>query len=341
VMEGSLRQSGTKLRVAVQLVDSASGANLWAETFERAFHPEAVFELQDDLVPRIVSTVADQHGILPRSVNDAIRNKSDAQLSPYEALFRVFSLHERMTPEEYTAARDLLERVVRDGPDQGDCWAMLATLYCDEYMFGFAGRPDPLGRALAAAQRGVGLAPASSLASQALAQALFFRRERQAFRPVAERTITLNPMDGATVAFMGILLAFAGDWERGCAVADSAMNLHPNFPGWYRLAETFNTYRTHDYRAAIDSALRIQMPGYFWISLMCAASFGQLGELAAAEKALAELLAVRPDFSRKAREELGKWFEPDLVDHFLDGLGRAGLAVAGEPKIESGKPGAE
>ena len=75
VMEGSLRQAGTKLRLAVQLVDAVSGAHLWAETYERTFSPESVFELQDDLVPRIVSTVADQYGILPRSMSEVLRNK--------------------------------------------------------------------------------------------------------------------------------------------------------------------------------------------------------------------------------------------------------------------------
>ena len=37
VMEGSLRQAGTKLRLAVQLVDAVSGAHLWAENYERTF----------------------------------------------------------------------------------------------------------------------------------------------------------------------------------------------------------------------------------------------------------------------------------------------------------------
>ena len=64
VMEGSLRQAGTRLRIAVQLVDASSGAHLWADTYDRSFSPEAVFELQDDLVPRIVSTVADWYGVL-------------------------------------------------------------------------------------------------------------------------------------------------------------------------------------------------------------------------------------------------------------------------------------
>ncbi len=153
------------------------------------------------------------------------------------------------------------------------------------------------------------------------------RGERQAFRPVAERTIALNPMDGATLAFMGILLACAGDWEHGCAVADSAMRLNPHFPGWYWLGTIFNAYRTRDYRAAIDAALRIQMPGYFWAPFTCAAAFGQLGERQAAQKALEELLAIRPDFAKTVREELGKWFEPELVEHFVDGLRKAGLEI--------------
>jgi TolB-like protein len=338
VMEGSVRQAGSAIRLAVQLVDATTGAHVWAETFERAFRPDEIFALQDELVPRIVSTVADQHGILPRSISAAIRKKSDEQLGPYEAVFRVFSLHETMTAREHAACRDLLERVVRDAPDAADCWAMLATLYSDEDWFGFNLRPDPLGRAATAAQRAAELAPASALATQALAQSLFMRHEWQAFRPVAERTIALNPMDGATTALMGILLACTGDWERGCAVADSAMRLHPNFPGWYWLATLFNTYRTRDYRAAIDAALRIQMPDYFWTSIVLAAAYGQLGEREAAQKALRELLAVRPNLAATARQELEKWFEPALIEHFLEGLNKAGLAHATSNATQATSP---
>src|SRR3984885_367902 len=50
VMEGSLRQAGSRLRIAVQLVDALSGAHLWAETYDRAFQAEGVFELQDKVV---------------------------------------------------------------------------------------------------------------------------------------------------------------------------------------------------------------------------------------------------------------------------------------------------
>lgn len=73
VMEGSLRQTGTQLRVTVQLVDAVTGAHLWAETYERGFGPESAFVTQDELVPRIVATIADVHGILPRSMSAVLR----------------------------------------------------------------------------------------------------------------------------------------------------------------------------------------------------------------------------------------------------------------------------
>jgi hypothetical protein len=37
LLEGSLRQAGNKLRITVQLVDTNSGAHLWAETFDRVW----------------------------------------------------------------------------------------------------------------------------------------------------------------------------------------------------------------------------------------------------------------------------------------------------------------
>jgi non-specific serine/threonine protein kinase len=334
VMEGSLRQAGSQIRVAVQLVDAVSGAHLWAETFDRSFEPDDIFELQDQLVPRIVSTVADQHGVLVHSMSALIRSKNDTELSAHEAALCVFGFHERMTPEEHARVRAILERAVKQAPDDSDCWAMLATVYTDEHMFGFNVLPDPLGRAQAAARRAVELSPTSALASQALAQSFFFRKELDACRPVAERTIALNPMDGAIGAFIGLLLALSGDWERGCAVADAARRLNPHFPGWYWLAPAFNAYHKGDYREAIAVAKRVNIPGYFWVPATTAAALGQLGDVTDAQAAVRELLAIRPDFGSKARAEFNKWFQPDLVEAYLDGLRKAGLeiSVASEPE---------
>jgi hypothetical protein len=130
VMEGSLRQAGSKLRLAVQLVDAVSGAHLWAENYERAFSPEAVFELQDDLVPTIVSTVADIHGILPRSMSEAVRGRAPEQLNSYEAVVRSFAYFDRVTPDDLPPRDQALTRRSRRRrimPMRGPCWRSCAS----------------------------------------------------------------------------------------------------------------------------------------------------------------------------------------------------------------------
>lgn len=157
---------------------------------------------------------------------------------------------------------------------------------------------------------------------------MFFRKEFPAFRNAAERTIALNPMDGDPAALLGHMMAFAGDWERGCILAEQARGLNPNHPGWHWFPSFFDAYRKKDYRGALDVAFKINMPGFWRTNLALAAAYGQLGEREAAENALKDLLALRSEFVTGIREELAKWWEPELVEHLIEGLRKAGLETA-------------
>ncbi|MDH3528896.1 MAG: protein kinase [Acidobacteriota bacterium] len=325
VLEGSLRQVGTTVRIAVQLVDTATGEHLWAETYDRKFEAERIFEIQDELVARVVSTIADWHGVLVHSMAGSLRNKDKQQFTPEESILYVFGYIERLSPEEHLVARDLLERITEEFPDRGNCWAMLAILYCNEYMYGFNLRPDPLGRALGAAQKAVELEPASYLASQSLAFAFFFRREFAAFERLAKRTITLNSMCGGTIAVLGLFFACSGQWERGCELSREAMELNPHFPGWYRLPFVFNAYRQKDYQEVLSEAQKINIPNYFWTLVMRTAALGHLGESEKAKEALHDLLVSRPDIAGKTPEEFGHWLDAEFVEVLIEGLRKAGF----------------
>jgi len=340
VMEGSIRQAGSRVRIAAQLVDAESGAHLWAESYDRTFSVEAVFDLQDEVVATIVSTVADMNGILPHAMSEALRGRDPDTLTPYEAVLRCFGYLERLDAEEHALVRTALERAVRQAPGDADGWAMLSFVYAEEHKHDFNVLPGSLDRALDAARRAVAAAPSNHLGYHMLAQTLFFRREFGEFKNAAERAIALNPMDGCTVAFMGILLSYAGNWERGCELTARAMKLNPNHPGWYRFALFNDAYRQHDYRGAVEVALRFNMPTYFYTHAVLAAAYGQLGERDAAQRALAALMAQKPGFGAVARRELGKWYvDSRLLDEMLDGLRKAGLALK-KPDTDSGQAGA-
>lgn len=327
VMDGTLRQAGPKLRLAVQLVDATTGAHLWAENYERSFSPETIFELQDDLVPRIVSTIADQYGALVHSMSESLRARSAGQYSAHEAVLRAFGYWERMTPEEHAEVRDILEAAVAVAPDHSDCLAELALIYWHEYAFGYNLRPDPIGRARAAAQRAVASAPTSHFAHCAFATALFFQKDYLAFRAAAERALALNRMDSSTAAILGNMIAYAGDWEYGLGIVERAMQLNPHHAGWYHYVAFCDAYRRRDYRGALTSALKVNMPAYHWPHVYLAAVYGQLGEQQRARAALRELHALVPNFGAMAREEFGKWLDAELTEHLLDGLRKAGLDV--------------
>ncbi len=331
VMHGSLRHAGSILRIVVQLVDVSTGVHLWSQTYNPTFRStdsDDIFALQDDLVPRIVSTVADGNGLLPFSMSEAMRNRAGSTFTPYEAVLRAMGWSYRITPEEHAEVRRILEAAVAEAPGLGECHAFLAVIYAAEFSNGFNPRPDSLGRALATARRAIEAAPSRSYAYNALASVLFFQKDFLAFRPAADRAIALNPMDGSVIAYQGMLIAYSGDWDRGCALVERAMQMNPNYPAWFRFALFNNAYRKGEYGAARDVAFDIDMPGFFQSFASRAAVLGQLGEQEPAQKTLRELLALRPDFATAAREELSKWYKPELVERYVEGLRKAGLEIA-------------
>src|SRR5215475_6620437 len=68
VVEGSIRKGGRALRINAQLVDAASGVQLWAETYNRELGAGGPFETLDDLTDRIVATLAGGHGVIARAM---------------------------------------------------------------------------------------------------------------------------------------------------------------------------------------------------------------------------------------------------------------------------------
>jgi tetratricopeptide (TPR) repeat protein len=132
-------------------------------------------------------------------------------------------------------------------------------------------------------------------------------------------------MDGSTVAFMGALMAYSGDWERGFAIAEPASALNPNHAGWHRVLPFYNAYRKGNYPEALAAALRLNAPGHFSFVAARAAAYGQLGEREAAQKALKEVLVIDPAFATTGRDFYARFLPAEVVERLMEGLRKAGL----------------
>jgi tetratricopeptide (TPR) repeat protein len=270
-------------------------------------------------------------------LGESVRSKSPEQLSPYEAVLRGFSYAERISPEEHAITRDALERAVQLAPTYAYAWAMLSLIIKDEFEFGFNPKPDPLDRMLQAARRAVELDSSGHRGFQALAVAHFNRKEVQAFRTAADRAIALNPMDGCNLAHIGALIAYAGEWERGCNIVERALQLNPNHPGWFWFPLAFNAYRRGDYTGALTYGLKINLPNFLWTHLVQAAIYGQLGQHEEAAKAVQELRRLNPHIEQVVKAGSQRLFDPELTRQLLDGLRKAGLEIPDSQEIASEK----
>ena len=194
----------------------------------------------------------------------------------------------------------------------------------------FNARPDPLDRALAAAQRAVAADPANQMAQFALAQAHYHRKDVGAFRDAAERAIRLNPRSTDMLALAGIFMGYSGDWERGVELTTRAMRLNPHHPGWYRFTSFFDEYRQGHYAEALAIAQKINMRFYWADAHSRALAHAELGHTEAARAAVQELLRLWPDFEAQYYEVgLERWnFRPELVEQVLESTRKAGLHVA-------------
>jgi serine/threonine-protein kinase len=333
LLTGSLRRAGSTLRVTVQVVHRASKAQLWGDSFSRALSDTDAFAVLDHIADHVIAVVADPYGVLVRRFTAVASEKSPDAVTPYEAVLLYYHYHQRPAPDTHLLARQALERASEREPRNADVWACLTYLYLDEDRHAFNPRADALIRALAAGRRATDADPTSANAHHALAEAHFFRGDLGGFRASADRAVSLNRRDGATVAMLGNLMAASGDYARGVELAQHAIACNPYHPGWYLFGTFFEQYRRRAFADALSTAERIDMPMYFVATLVLAVAHAEVGHAKEAEAVGNELRALMPTIERDGPAVMSKWlrYNPELLESFLEGMARAGLVAGSRP----------
>ena len=331
-IEGAVRRAGGVVRVSVQLLDAATGTNMWAESYDRDLGGARIFNIQDDVTDRVVATVADLYGVLVRSMARVVRDWPVEELSAKELVLRVCAYWHQLRPDEHARMRTALERILEREPTHAELWAWLSHLYSNEHAFRLNPLPDSLERARKAAERAVAIDPTCQVGWEALAEASYFARDLEAFRDAAERAMTLNPRNTSTVALMGVLISHSGEWERGCEITRRAMALNPHHAGWYHFPEFFDHYRKGEFDRALETAKRLNMPDDFWVHAVIAAASGRLGGKDEARAALESLRRLLPGYRDELEPTLRLWIiDAALVEQVMEGIAQGEALVGPTP----------
>ena len=330
LVTGSLRRANDRVRVTAQLTKAADATLVWAETYERDLTPTGIFEVQQDIATKAVAAIASlSSGAIARETLGQARGKPPRERSAYECVIRANEIM-AFTAQSHLDIRTCLETAVESEPDYAAAWALLACIHTIEYSQGFNRREgsDPRERALAAAQRAIELAPANPMSRFAMARAAYLKRDLDLFYAEAARALALNPHEPFLLGNLGSWLAFTGRWDQGVTMIRKAIALNPKvYPRWWHAALGMDYYRKGAYRQALAEFNTMNLPNWSWNQIELAYTYGQLGDLENAQKALAKLNEIFSGFDlEKAAMEHRKFsFEQSYIDLAVDGLRKAGV----------------
>jgi len=161
VLEGSVRKSGNRVRISVQLIEVAEGNNLWSERYDREMTD--VFEIQDEISQAIVASLKVRLASQSGSGTDAARplkslvKRYTENLEAYELYLKGrFELY-KMTGEGLRNSRRLFEEAIRLDPNYALAHDGLAYAWYLEGFMGFMAPKEAMPRAKAAVRRAIEL----------------------------------------------------------------------------------------------------------------------------------------------------------------------------------------
>ncbi len=328
VLSGAVRRSADHLRVTTRLLDAKDCTHLWSEEYDRTLTAANVFAVQDEIAALVVGSVGSAEAPLWNSkVQRELRDRRTDSLEAYECVLLSYWVFFNFSSEVHKRARDCLERAVEIDPGYALAWSRLSGMYIQEHKYGWNAGPQPLERALAAAQKAIELDPQNQDAFHKLAMIRYMTEaDFASFYSAADQAIAINPNDAGIVADLGTWMAYSGRWEQGKALVQRAMVLNPRHPRWYHFAFFLDHYRKGEYREALTIVLKMNLPENYMVQAALASTYAQLGEMERAKAALDHVLEIRPTYAEDPRAPfVVRRMPDDLIESLMDGLRKAGL----------------
>ena len=328
VVEGSIRRSGKRIRIAAQLIDAATGAHRWGERYDRQLHD--VFAVQDEVARAIVAIIAAH---VNRAETERALLKPPAAWEAYEYYLRgaeAFFLHySKRTKDSLYEARRLLEQSLAIDPDYARAAAALSETHLHAYYEPYDGdylSPAALDRALELAETAVRLDARLPQARAQLGAILQFKGQHDAALAEFERAFALNPnfFDHRYAH----ILTCAGEPARAIEVLEANTRLDPFAPPIYSCAFMgAANYMLKRYPEAVrwfrEYALRL--PNMHVPHLWLASAYAQLGQIEEARREAAEVLRINPGFTIEGWKCILLYKDPRDIEHRVDGMRKAGL----------------
>jgi serine/threonine-protein kinase len=250
ILEGSVRKSGSRLRITAQLVDVSTNDHLWSERYDK--EAKDIFAIQDEITLAIVDNLKIE---LLGDKGHTLAKRQAIDPEVYDLYLRGRHLiWERNTDKDLNKAIEYFKQVLELAPNYAPAYADMAAAYHGLHV----GRSLPAGetapKARAAALRALELdknlsQPHVSLAWDEMCYKFNWERAEKEFK----LAIKLNPRDAVARHFYALYLTYLGRFDEAIDEMRRGLEIDP-------LSPMINTglgtvfFHARDYDKAIDSA---------------------------------------------------------------------------------------
>jgi len=327
VLEGSVRKAGNRVRITGQLIDTSTGAHIWAERFDGAL--DDIFELQDQVASGVVGAIEPK---LRQSEIERASRKPTESLDAYDLYLRALAQFHKFTEENMREAIVLLKRALAIDPSYAPAAAMIGWCRGFQRIQGWAPVSD------AEVAEAVDLARRATEAGRDDPDALWMSGwviaalagDKATGESAVDRALLLNPNSAYAWMARGGLSYLQNRPSSSIEAYERAMRLSPLDPLGYLLTcgLAFGHTIAGRYEEAmewVDRSLR-ELPRYRAAVNLKVILYALLGRMEEARKWLGRLREVVYGLTiAKYREFLSPILEPEILTLYIEALRKAGM----------------
>ncbi len=265
LLEGSVRKSADRVRIAVALIKSGDGANVWSETYDREL--KDIFAVQSEIAGAVAKelkvALLGNNGQTAQLATAA--TPSNQNVEAYNALLQGNFYFNRRTAEDTRKAIGYYEEAIRLDPRYALAYAKLsiAAVNLATNYGGIATKEgqEAIAKARASAKSALDLDP--NLAEAHSAQGAILRIVDFNFAAAEaeyRRALELAPQNAAVTANLAILMSDLGRLDEAVALEQRAIALEPLRAGSHVNLALYLTAlgRYDEAEAALRKAIELQ-----------------------------------------------------------------------------------
>ena len=222
VVEGSVRTSGSRLRVTARLVEAASNSQLWSRTYDRKIGD--LFDVQDDIAGEVASAL---------NASLARRAERVPVLAAHNLFLQGQHFYDRRGPGDVERSVQNYERALAIDPGYAKAWAALAGAYSLLAYEGGMPRSEALQAQGEAARKAVDLDPYPASGHARLAQYYWDIGDRPDSYRTFERAIELDPNDLLVLTFAAGIAMREGDIDTAIRRYDQVVEREPRSASYH------------------------------------------------------------------------------------------------------------